>query len=980
SSCRNGVGQGATQEPPKLTCYRNQPGAALRTIHLSCDKVIELVSSYEDVDLWMLLAADVPVCQIQMWELTVTIERPYGNHPGSSKHPAADHFRLHAAFSLGLKTLQSLGETRNHLPSQQLVLHRLLHFPLEYFLVDLNGQLFIRCQQLLLFEVQGFQYAVDLHASALDDNATYTSGIAVNRSIQNDKQLLFTIVPNVQLKALETFKHQQNYKMPADGSLPPVYRSDLIDELPRAVRQSGMTKMVVEMRKDNKVVSQVAFDVSTDTDKLDKENWFSLLRLYSSYPYPISRKEFNYFSLEGDASRKFYISNHYGGCTRDSGFIMVSDSRGSCDWVTRGWRGSPPSLAYNREQGRSFHESVGYADRLIIYLAKEVLDPRAEFKKPLIVDGNKQVLFTIKSNINTEALSAYSVQQNYKAPTDGSLPPVYRSDLLDQLALTVKQSGKTNIVAEMEKDDRVGARMVFDLSEKTDEITLMNWFSRSRLVSSYPFNIDPKQSMNYFSINGDAPLKRRFLASFSYGSCVNDRGFWMVSDKRDGCTWANEGWKGSAPVLAYNRYRTATLRSGVDYADRFTIYLTDSVTELREEFNRTVMFENDKQLLFTIVPNVQLKALETFKHQQNYKMPADGSLPPVYRSDLIDELPRAVRQSGMTKMVVEMRKDNKVVSQVAFDVSTDTDKLDKENWFSLLRLYSSYPYPISRKEFNYFSLEGDASRKFYISNHYGGCTRDSGFIMVSDSRGSCDWVTRGWRGSPPSLAYNREQGRSFHESVGYADRLIIYLSNEFLDPRAEYKKIIIFEEYKQLLFTIKANVDREALNVFSHRQDFKMLADGSLPPVYRSDLLDQLALTVKQSGKSRMVVEMREGKSIVSQVIFNVAKDTDKLTRENWFSKERIESSYPFWIGRTEFSQFSLNGDSSRKRHFSISSTGGGCDTERSFFVVSDKEDSCPWISEGFKGSLPVLVYNYIQDAPSRVGSGYADRLVIYLM
>uniref|UniRef100_A0A1I8G660 Peptidase S9 n=1 Tax=Macrostomum lignano TaxID=282301 RepID=A0A1I8G660_9PLAT len=803
-----------------------------------------------------------------------------------------------------------------------------------------------------------------------------------NRTVmfENDKQLLFTIVPNVQLKALETFKHQQNYKMPADGSLPPVYRSDLIDELPRAVRQSGMTKMVVEMRKDNKVVSQVAFDVSTDTDKLDKENWFSLLRLYSSYPYPISRKEFNYFSLEGDASRKFYISNHYGGCTRDSGFIMVSDSRGSCDWVTRGWRGSPPSLAYNREQGRSFHESVGYADRLIIYLAKEVLDPRAEFKKPLIVDGNKQVLFTIKSNINTEALSAYSVQQNYKVPTDGSLPPVYRSDLLDQLALTVKQSGKTNIVAEMEKDDRVGARMVFDLSEKTDEITLMNWFSRSRLVSSYPFNIDPKQSMNYFSINGDAPLKRRFLASFSYGSCVNDRGFWMVSDKRDGCTWANEGWKGSAPVLAYNRYRTATLRSGVDYADRFTIYLTDSVTELREEFNRTVMFENDKQLLFTIVPNVQLKALETFKHQQNYKMPADGSLPPVYRSDLIDELPRAVRQSGMTKMVVEMRKDNKVVSQVAFDVSTDTDKLDKENWFSLLRLYSSYPYPISRKEFNYFSLEGDASRKFYISNHYGGCTRDSGFIMVSDSRGSCDWVTRGWRGSPPSLAYNREQGRSFHESVGYADRLIIYLSNEFLDPRAEYKKIIIFEEYKQLLFTIKANVDREALNVFSHRQDFKMLADGSLPPVYRSDLLDQLALTVKQSGKSRMVVEMREGKSVVSQVIFNVAKDTDKLTRENWFSKERIESSYPFWIGRTEFSQFSLNGDSSRKRHFSISSTGGGCDTERSFFVVSDKEDSCPWISEGFKGSLPVLVYNYIQDAPSRVGSGYADRLVIYLM
>uniref|UniRef100_A0A1I8G039 S9 family peptidase n=1 Tax=Macrostomum lignano TaxID=282301 RepID=A0A1I8G039_9PLAT len=502
---------------------------------------------------------------------------------------------------------------------------------------------------------------------------------------------------------------------------------------------------------------------------------------------------------------------------------------------------------------------------------------------------------------------------NYKAPTDGSLPPVYRSDLLDQLALTVKQSGKKKIVAEMEKDDHVVARMVFDLSEKTDEITLMNWFSRSRLVSSYPFKIDPKQSTNYFSIDGDAGQNRRFFVSFSGGGCDNDRGFWMVSDKRDPCTWGNEGWKGSAPVLVYNRYRTATFRSGVDYADRFTIYLTDSVTELREEFIRKVMFEKDKQLLFTIIPNVHLEALETFEHQQNYKMPANGSLPPVYRSDLIDELPRAVRQSGMTKMVVEMRKDdNQVVSQVVFDVSTDTEKLDKENWFSELRLESSYPYSVDRKEFNYFSLEGERSskRRFYINNWHHGCHRETSFILVSDARGHCDYVTRGWRGSAPTLIYSRLPGKPFEESAGYADRLLIYLAKELPDLRAEFKKPLIIDGSKQVLFTIKSNINTEAKHAYSVQQNYKAPTDGSLPPVYRSDLLDQLALTVKQSGKKKIVAEMEKDDHVVARMVFDLSEKTDEITLMNWFSRSRLVSSYPFKIDpKQSTNYFSIDGD-----------------------------------------------------------------------
>ena len=69
---------------------------------------------------------------------------------------------------------------------------------------------------------------------------------------------------------------------------------------------------------------------ATGTDKL---NWFSEGKLISSSWTDIKTEPRNYFSIQGDSPRNFYINRNYGGCDKDAGWL-VAGAGIHCSWET----------------------------------------------------------------------------------------------------------------------------------------------------------------------------------------------------------------------------------------------------------------------------------------------------------------------------------------------------------------------------------------------------------------------------------------------------------------------------------------------------------------------------------------------------------------------------------------------------------------------------------------------------------------------
>nr|KAG5692375.1 hypothetical protein BaRGS_007988 [Batillaria attramentaria] len=84
----------------------------------------------------------------------------------------------------------------------------------------------------------------------------------------------------------------------------------------------------------------------------------------------------------------------------------------------------------------------------------------------------------------------------------------------------------------------------------------LNWFSRDRIISSswHDLRTEPQ---NYFSIKGDDETRwnigRRFFINRNYGGCPHDRGWLIVLDEPDVCSWAGVR---DYPVILYSKRST----------------------------------------------------------------------------------------------------------------------------------------------------------------------------------------------------------------------------------------------------------------------------------------------------------------------------------------------------------------------------------------------------------------------------------------
>uniref|UniRef100_A0A1I8FL55 DUF5710 domain-containing protein n=1 Tax=Macrostomum lignano TaxID=282301 RepID=A0A1I8FL55_9PLAT len=254
-------------------------------------------------------------------------------------------------------------------------------------------------------------------------------------------------------------------------------------------------------------------------------------------------------------------------------------------------------------------------------------------------EGNKNLLYTIKSNIGEKVYTTFKNRGNNEIPSDRSLPKLYRSDQLDTLANAVERSGFKHIVAEMRAGSRVVAQVVFDVSINTKSLNFQNWFTRTRMVSSFPYKLK-KTGFNFFS--------------FAEGrGCGGDIGFWFISDRKDVCKWSNKGWHSSGPVLVYTQVPGVPFaKSNAYYADRFIVYMAET-----------------RSFCYTIKSHIGKTAYSTFRSRAYDRIPKHRSLPDLYRSNQLDTLPSLIHRTGYKRMVAEMRTDGKVVAQVVFDVS-----------------------------------------------------------------------------------------------------------------------------------------------------------------------------------------------------------------------------------------------------------------------------------------------------------------------
>uniref|UniRef100_A0A1I8GIN4 Peptidase_S9 domain-containing protein n=1 Tax=Macrostomum lignano TaxID=282301 RepID=A0A1I8GIN4_9PLAT len=414
-------------------------------------------------------------------------------------------------------------------------------------------------------------------------------------------------------------------------------------------------------------------------------------------------------------------------------------------------------VAQRYSEGNAF-----FADRFIVYLTSKVPELHPELPPVFRFEGNKNLLYTIKSNIGEKVYTTFKNRGNNEIPSDRSLPKLYRSDQLDTLANAVERSGFKHIVAEMRAGSRVVAQVVFDVSINTKSLNFQNWFTPARMVSSFPYKLK-KTGFNYFSFAGHQAHKRTFFISNRYRGCGGDIGFWVISDRKDVCKWSNKGWHSSGPVLVYTQVPGVPFaKSNAYYADRFIVYMANHVPRPPPLPIPIFRFEGNKVLLYTIKSHIGKTAYSTFRSRAYDRIPKHRSLPDLYRSNQLDTLPSLIHRTGYKRMVAEMRTDGKVVAQVVFDVSRNPKSLNMVNWFSKSRLVSSYPYQLGKSGYNYFSVAGHQAykRTFFINSVYkAGCAGDIGFWVVSDRRDPCKWAYKGWHGSAPALIYTRLPGK-----------------------------------------------------------------------------------------------------------------------------------------------------------------------------------------------------------------------------
>ncbi|CAC5403775.1 unnamed protein product [Mytilus coruscus] len=83
-----------------------------------------------------------------------------------------------------------------------------------------------------------------------------------------------------------------------------------------------------------------------------------------------------------------------------------------------------------------------------------------------------------------------------------------------------------------------------------ENTNVMNWFSKENLLNSSFDDLTTNSTTNFFGIEGERDIQRRFFINRNYGDCTTDRGWFVVEGEFQACAWEQ---KGVSPVFLYTK-------------------------------------------------------------------------------------------------------------------------------------------------------------------------------------------------------------------------------------------------------------------------------------------------------------------------------------------------------------------------------------------------------------------------------------------
>ncbi|KAJ8315758.1 hypothetical protein KUTeg_007908 [Tegillarca granosa] len=112
-------------------------------------------------------------------------------------------------------------------------------------------------------------------------------------------------------------------------------------------RSLSVQKFKVEVYKDGEMRAFFIFNGKRSVYK----NWFAKGRLLaSSFEDLYSRRNFNYFSIDGhQPKRRFFINKKYKGCPNDIGWFVVLDDSIGCPWEKQ----TKPAILYGKNNQKT---------------------------------------------------------------------------------------------------------------------------------------------------------------------------------------------------------------------------------------------------------------------------------------------------------------------------------------------------------------------------------------------------------------------------------------------------------------------------------------------------------------------------------------------------------------------------------------------------------------------------------------------------
>lgn len=142
----------------------------------------------------------------------------------------------------------------------------------------------------------------------------------------------------------------------------------------------------------------------------------------------------------------------------------------------------------------------------------------------------------------------------------------YRSAIIDNWdTQNIKQ-----VKVAMYKNSTLVINLIFD-NQSND--TNVSWFSKDRLASSSFTDLTlPNQTFNFFSIDGDASVVRRFYINKSYDGCSDDYGWMVIYEAGPRCDYENEmeyPYFAYMPNNIFERWEKGVFQS----ADVFAIFV-----------------------------------------------------------------------------------------------------------------------------------------------------------------------------------------------------------------------------------------------------------------------------------------------------------------------------------------------------------------------------------------------------------------------